>query len=201
MELSTEFREKYIAVIEGQDFIRYPGLIVLAKKTGKLKELKVELLQFPSPENGNLAIVKATAIDSEGNRFEALGDADDKNCNRKVAPAKIRMADTRSKGRALRDLLGIGMIMLEEINDNNVVVTKENIEERATKEPVQAGQIDRITNLMVNLDRGKALELYKSLTGKETLREATIADGDLFIAHLEKMVTATTNTESAEIEG
>lgn len=184
MELTPEFRNRFVVVIEGQDFVKYGGLIALAKESKLLKGIRSQLVQAPAPENGNLAIVAACAIDAEGNEWWALGDADDKNCNRKVAAAKVRIADTRAKGRALRDLLGIDMVMYEELTPDAATTVQ-----TAAQTKITAAQANRITELMrlKNLTREQGLAIYQRLTGKGTLLEATVAEADALIAELEQL--------------
>lgn len=184
IELTPEFRKRFIVVIEGQDFVKYGGLITLAKERKALKGIRSQLIQAPTPDNGNLAIVAACAVDSDGNEWWALGDADDKNCNRKVATAKVRIADTRAKGRALRDLLGIDLVMYEELTPD-VSSTAQS----AGQATITAAQANRVTQLMnqKNLTREQALAIYQRLTGKGTLLEATMAEADALIAELEQL--------------
>jgi hypothetical protein len=195
VELSPEFRKHFVVTIEGQDFVKYGGLITLAKESKLLKGIRSQLIQAPTPENGNLAIVAACAVDAEGNEWWALGDADDKNCNRKVAAAKVRIADTRAKGRALRDLLGIDMVMYEELTPDVSAAAQ-----AAGQAKITAAQANRITELMrlKNLTREQGLAIYQRLTGKGTLLEATVAEADALIAELEQLPYPAPATPPAE---
>jgi hypothetical protein len=79
------------------------GVLDLATQKGLLK-LEVELLQFPTKENGNEAICRAVAGSATGEVFSDIGDANPSNCHSMIVKHLIRMASTRAKGRALRDL-------------------------------------------------------------------------------------------------
>lgn len=116
--------EEFIKQIDGKDFVIYAGLLDLAHQKG-LKNLEVEILQFPLKENDNLVICKATAISKDGESFIDYGDANPANCNPKVARHSIRMASTRAKARALRDFTNIGITCLEELGDLNEVIGEE----------------------------------------------------------------------------
>jgi len=112
---------KFLVNIEGKDFVLYAGLLDLATQIG-LALIEVELVQIPSKENGNFAICKATALTKNGEQFIDYGDASPSNCNSRVAPHLIRMASTRSKARALRDLTNVGITALEELGDFSEVI-------------------------------------------------------------------------------
>ncbi len=100
--------DRFIKNIEGKDFVLYAGLLDLAHQKG-LSRVKVEILQFPTPENGHMAIVRALAESRLGDAYMDIGDANPTNCNAKVAKHLLRMASTRAKARALRDFTNIGM--------------------------------------------------------------------------------------------
>ncbi|HOE13233.1 MAG TPA: SWIM zinc finger family protein [bacterium] len=108
--------ERFISNIQGKDFVVYAGLLDLAHQHG-LVRLEVEPLQIPIKENGHLAICRAIATTRNGEVFSDIGDADPGNVNRKIAPHIFRMASTRAKARALRDLANIGITCLEELGD------------------------------------------------------------------------------------
>lgn len=116
--------ERFITTIEGKDFVYYAGLLDLAHQKNLLK-MEVETLQYPTKENEHMAICRAIAQTSMGGTFSDVGDATPHNCNSKVARHLLRMASTRAKARALRDLVNIGMTCLEELGDLSEVIGEE----------------------------------------------------------------------------
>jgi len=112
----------------------YSGLLDLAHQKGLLK-IEVDALQFPTKENGNFAICKAT-VTSKFGVFTDIGDANPFNCNAKVAKHLLRMASTRAKARALRDMDDIGMTCLEELGDLDDVIGEEASEQGKFKKPI-----------------------------------------------------------------
>ena len=113
--------ERFMTTIKGKDFCLYAGVLDLATQQGLLK-LEVELLQYPSKENGNEAICRAVAEGKSGQVFSDIGDANPGNCHSMIAKHLIRMASTRAKGRALRDMCNIGIACLEELADFDDVI-------------------------------------------------------------------------------
>ncbi len=113
--------ERFITNIKGKDFVLYAGVLDLATQKGLLK-LEVELLQFPTKENGNEAICRAVAESKTGEVFSDIGDANPKNCHSQIVKHLIRMASTRAKARALRDMCNIGIACIEELADFDDVI-------------------------------------------------------------------------------
>lgn len=107
---------KWIVNLNGKDFVLYAGLLAEATDQG-LRGIETQLIQIPTEENGHTAIVKAIALIEGRSVFEGYGDANPKNVNPRMVGALIRMAETRAKGRALRDATNIGITMLEELPD------------------------------------------------------------------------------------
>ena len=109
---TPKLKDGFLKNIKGKDFVLYAGVLDLATQKGLLK-LEVELLQFPTKENGNEAICRAVAEGKNGEVFSDIGDSNPGNCTPMIAKHLIRMASTRAKGRALRDMCNIGIACLE----------------------------------------------------------------------------------------
>ena len=108
---------KHIVKLQGKDFITYDGLLDMAHQMG-LVSIKTELV------SSDPYIFKATAR-TEAQEFDGYGDADDGNVNKMIAKHKIRMAETRAKARALRDLTNVGMCSVEEMGGDEKVTSKD----------------------------------------------------------------------------
>lgn len=90
----------------------------------KLKSITTEIIQLPTEDNGNQCITKAIATTEDGKLFEGFGDADPSNVNSMITKHLIRMAETRAKARALRDLTNVGMTAIEELGGEEETPTK-----------------------------------------------------------------------------
>jgi hypothetical protein len=112
---------KFIVDLKGKQFVTYEGLLDLAHQEG-LIGITTELIQIPSEINNYLAIVQAKAT-TKDKSFMGIGDCDNKSANSMIAPHKIRMAETRAKARALRDLTNVGMTAIEELGETEEVST------------------------------------------------------------------------------
>jgi hypothetical protein len=108
-------KKEYIINRQGKDFVLYEGLLDEAHAQG-LHRISTTLIQIPHEDNGNTAIVMAEVETSKGT-FSGIGDASPSNVNRMIVPHLIRMAETRSKARALRDAVNVGVTALEELAD------------------------------------------------------------------------------------
>jgi len=135
--------DRFLTNIKGKDFVLYAGVLDLATQRGLLK-LEVELIQFPNKENGHEAICRAVAVGKNGEVFGDVGDSNPKNCHSMIAKHLIRMASTRAKARALRDMCNVGITTLEELADFDDVIgnngpkkttVKKTAEKTDTKEP------------------------------------------------------------------
>jgi len=117
-------RDEFMITRQGKQYVLYQGLLDEAHARG-LRGIDTELVQVPTTENGNVALVKAVvemeaADGSEGSRtFSGIGDASPENVGRNIVPHIIRMAETRAKARALRDAVNVGATALEELSDGD----------------------------------------------------------------------------------
>ena len=124
--LSEDFRKQYIIPIKGKEAILSDGLKKLGHLKG-IKSLKTDILQFPNVDNNNLCIVKAELIGYDYDpvqekiaevSYSAIGDASPANCNRLVATAFVRMAETRAIARVLKNYTDVGIVGVDEIFDD-----------------------------------------------------------------------------------
>lgn len=108
--------ERYLIEIRGKVFVQYAGLVELAHLMG-LQSIETELIKL-NPETG-LAIFKATAKANTHKNgivtFTGYGDASPKNVSNLVKQHLIRVAETRAKARALRDMVGCPYTAAEEL--------------------------------------------------------------------------------------
>lgn len=111
--------KKFIVNLNGKEFVTYEGLLDVAHQIG-LQSIKTELVQLPNEENNYLCVMKAVATTEDNKEFHGYGDASPGNVNSLIAKHLIRMAETRAKARALRDLTNIGMTALEELGEENI---------------------------------------------------------------------------------
>ena len=107
---------RFVITIEGKDYVTYTGLLHVAHQSG-LVRVETEILQYPSVENDNTAVVWAVAEGKDGQFYGDVGDANPANCNSKVRRHLLRMASTRAKARALRDFTNVGMTSVDELMD------------------------------------------------------------------------------------
>jgi len=131
-KLVPKLDDRFLTTIKGKDFVLYAGVLDLATQMG-LMELEVELLQFPNKENGNEAICRAVAVGKNGQTFSDIGDANPGNCAPMIAKHLCRMASTRAKGRALRDMCNIGITCLEEIGSFDDVIGSATVKKTTRK--------------------------------------------------------------------
>ena len=111
-------RDEFLIIRQGKQFVLFAGLLDEGHNRG-LRAIDTELLQVPSKENGNVAVVKATVELEDGRRFSGIGDASPESCSRSIADHKIRFAETRAKARALRDAINVAATAFEEISDTD----------------------------------------------------------------------------------
>jgi len=114
--------KRWVIKRDGKDYITYSGLLdLLHQESGGNFAIHTEVLQFPRDDNGQVAVcfarvlIKQTEGGGPSRTATGIGDAGPKSTNAMIAAHAIRMAETRAKGRALRDLLNVGLVMAEEL--------------------------------------------------------------------------------------
>jgi hypothetical protein len=116
--------ERFIANIKGKEFVVYAGVLNRAHQIG-LQKIEVEVVQYPTKENGSEAICRAVIESKQGEIFVEWGDANPRNTRGEIVQHILRMAATRAKARALRDFTNIGITCLEELGDFDEVIGPE----------------------------------------------------------------------------
>ncbi len=131
--------KKFIIEMQGKQFILYDGLLDMAHQMG-LVELTPEIVKLEK----DCVVFKATAVTMDGEmirKFTGHGDATPDNVNRMIKPHMIRMAETRAKARALRDLTNIGMCSVEELGGDDHASTEQAPSKPKKASPDQLKQI------------------------------------------------------------
>lgn len=122
-KLNPEFVIKIVSrndrgeVVGNKEFVTYPGLLALAHELG-LEEIHTTIVQLPTEANGQCVVVSATARGKPGT-FTGIGDASPLNTNRRVLRHLIRVAETRAKARALRDMTNVSLVAFEELGGDD----------------------------------------------------------------------------------
>lgn len=106
-------KAEHLITRNNKQYVLYAGLLSEAHEQG-LSSILTEILQFPTEANGQTAVCRATVTTSKGT-FTGIGDANAGNVPKHILPHIIRMAETRSKCRALRDATNIAMCAVEEL--------------------------------------------------------------------------------------
>ena len=112
-------KREFMIERQGRAFVLYAGLLDEAHQKG-LKAIRTRLIQAPCPENGETTICLAEVEMEDGRVFSGIGDATPHNVGRNIAPHAIRMAETRSKARALRDAINVAIVALEELGEDDL---------------------------------------------------------------------------------
>jgi hypothetical protein len=112
---TIEIKNREGQVVERKEVVTAKGLLHLAHRE-RLSKIRTRLVQSPSKDNGETAVVVVLVVTQRG-AFTGLGDANPRNVNARIAPHFIRMAETRALARALRAALDIGVVAIEELEE------------------------------------------------------------------------------------
>jgi len=181
-------RREHIVLRDGKPFVLYAGLLDLAHRVG-LIGIQTTLIQAPASP-GWTAIIHARAaklvpacdgLPERIERFDGIGDANESNTNRGISVHMIRLAETRAKARALRDLTNIGVTALEELGGDSVVVTRGPIKvvagpAAASWEQESVGQPEPTPDQQFEALRATTTQRVETRPGKAP-EEFTASDG------------------------
>ncbi len=162
--------DKFIISLKGKSYVTYEGLLDYAHSLG-LKSIEVEILQIPNKENNMTAICSATAK-TKDTSFTDLGDASPSSVQNILVPHLIRMASTRAKARALRDLTNIGMTAIEELDKIEETEEKYNNQQSQPMTQKQRNALEnlsKVTGTTINyqeLDKNGAKKLISELVAR-----------------------------------
>jgi hypothetical protein len=132
---------EFVMKRDGKDFILYRGLLALAHQQG-LESITVEILQYPTAENNQTTVCKATVTTGIG-VFTEVGDANAQNTGRLIAQHAIRMAATRAKARALRDAVNVGLVAIEELGGDDGAAEAAGSHEAGRRTQSASGAVPR----------------------------------------------------------
>ena len=107
--------QQHLTEIKGAVFVKYTGLLELAHALG-LQSIETENVILN--EETGFVLFKATVkalVGKDVMIFTGYGDASPKNVSGMVRQHLIRVAETRAKARALRDLVGSKYVSAEEL--------------------------------------------------------------------------------------
>ena len=161
--------KQFLTQFQGKDFVLYSGLLDLAHQKG-IRRINVDVEQFPTSENGNVAICRATVESATGEEYIEWGDANPKNVNGKVVAHILRMAATRAKARALRDFTNIGMTCMEELGGTEEVATVPPAKEKPT---IKAKELEKPVTRPKGLEKpvSKPIPFTKPQVEKSPVKE------------------------------
>jgi len=172
-------------------YVTNAGLTRLARRNRCAGVHVQPVPEFSDPATSRWAF-KATVYKSRSCKgFVGYGDADPSNISPLVHGAEMRVAETRAVNRALRKAYGIGICSVEEIGSFAEVPQSSREPKKLPPQPVNGNygsskvrdrlcQIIRQHQLDPNLVKAYATDFC----GTKTLREATRAQVETFVAHL-----------------
>ncbi len=176
-----KLNERFIHNIKGKDFVLYSGLLDLGHQIG-IQSMRIEILQYPTEANGLEAICKAHVESKNGEDFIEIADANPKNVAPLVRQHVLRMAATRAKARALRDMTNIGITCLEELgaideiednksNKNNSASSTRSVK----KTESNTGAVDGKNQTAGNQKKTAVAQKEKKENPKEKPPETTVS--------------------------
>ena len=173
-------------------YVTQSGLTSLARRN-RCAGIKVQPVQpFCDPSAQHWAF-EATVYKSRTCKgFVGYGDADPSNVSALVHGAEMRVAETRAVNRALRKAYGIGICSVEEIGSFAEPAAPGRESKKFPPQPVNGNGYggrtvrDRLCQIIRQhqLDPTLVKAYATEFCGEKTLREASRAQVENFVAHL-----------------
>ncbi len=152
VKLTDEFKQKFTVNIKGKDAIKVEGLLAYAHNKG-FKSLNTDIIQFPNKDNNWTCICKTVIVGYDWDpinekicevTFSDIADANELNCTSMVKASYIRMASTRSIGRALRKYTNIDMVCSAELSD----ITEESEQSSSTTPLITTEMLEAVKTIV-----------------------------------------------------
>lgn len=125
---------EHMAVVAEQVFIKRDGWLYYAHTSGKLKDVRFEIMKDGRKDGDNVWIVKCTIERTDGRKFEGIGEADPGNVHSKNAIEK--MAYTRAFREAAKYAFPLGAD-IEEAEE--VLAAEQAREPRVVEQEIPTG--------------------------------------------------------------
>ena len=181
-----------ITLLDGKWYVTHSGLLGIACRKRCLGIQVRPAAGFCNPAVSRWAF-KATVYKSRTCKgFVGYGDADPSNVSPLVHGAEMRVAETRAVNRALRKAYGIGTCSVEEIGSFAEPGTPIRESKKFPPQPANGNGYggrtvrDRLCQLIRQhqLDPTLVKAYATEFCGEKTLREASRAQVENFVAHL-----------------
>src|SRR5947208_2899864 len=177
--------------LDGRWYVTHTGLLRLARRS-RCAGISVEAVPELSDASASRWAFRATVYRFKNCKgFVGYGDAAPSNVSPLVRGAEMRVAETRAVSRALRKAYGIGICSVEEIGSLAEPIPCSREAKKLPPQPVNGNYgVPKLRDRLCQLIRQHELDanLVKSYAvdfcGVKSLREATRAQVENFVAHL-----------------
>src|SRR5438552_6069218 len=191
IEHRLSVRSGDVLPLDGRWYVTHTGLLRLARRS-RCAGISVEAVPELSDASASRWAFRATVYRFKNCKgFVGYGDAATSNVSPLVHGAEMRVAETRAGSRALRKAYGIGICSVEEIGSLAEPIPCSREAKKLPPQPVNGNygcpklrdrlcQLIRQHELDANLVKSYAVDFC----GVKSLREATRAQVENFVAHL-----------------
>lgn len=161
----AKIKQSGVIQIRGKDVTTYESKLDYAHQIG-IRSLDVDILQYPTEQNGQICFCKARLETEDGKVFSDIADASPNNVPSGCADSFPRIASTRAKSRVLSDAFNIKSVVSDCSDISPCEVVMGNIIEAdfSPVEPMQRQALpDRYDGGGSKAASDKQLALIKSI--------------------------------------